>query len=509
MVQRTNSDKIESARQMAEGKTSMSNPDKAKQKRSKLAKADAPAPHNLPKEPPLRQKPDSTTKASKSKPSVGSEHPKTSPNLFADNPATRMASALPIWEASNILTQRKHLPWDNDSNGKLYYARDIGDGQGAIHFWVTENLEDERPATLAGAAALAVIDTFDIRAACMHLIYAAHAAQMERPWEQELIIDDRQIEAYLGLKKRTDKNRQEKLALIEELARQPCKITTFISWATQGKVKGFTVEEGRLWHLLGTRYHYQEDLFGNKELTNITFIFKAGLWAKYFLNEDGRRDRTAFYQQGNLPQAVLENVMSLWQHREGAARLMVWLLFKTQFNRHEPLHVQTLMEVAYGTEKIEQAKSNSEYRKKLANTWDEDLLALHDRGWSVQFDSDNYPDTIRPPGFGRDDMQRPRGFFDKLLAAHLWITPSEDWITPQPDAPSTPEIVQTSPLSENDDLLTGTQLKELRQTKGWSQRKLAKLSGLSQGLISLIENGERSISPENEQILNRVFEQTL
>ncbi|KAM3114060.1 helix-turn-helix domain-containing protein [Phormidesmis sp. 146-33] len=495
----------------------MSDSDQSKQKRSKLPKVDTPAQalRKLPKETPPRQKPDSTTtkassKASKSKASSPIEHPKTSPNLFVDNSATRMASALPIWEASNILTQRKHLPWDNDSNGKLYYARDIGDGQGAIHFWVTENLEDEHPATLAGAAALAVIDTFDIRAACMHLIYAAHAAQMERPWEQELIIDDRQIEAYLGLKKRTDKNQQEKLALIEELARQPCKITTFISWATQGRVKGFTVEEGRLWHLLGTRYHYQEDLFGNKELTNITFVLKAGLWAKYFLNEEGRRDRTAFYQQGNLPQAVLENVMSLWQHREGAARLMVWLLFKTQFNRHEPLYVQTLMEVAYGTEKIEQAKSSREYRKKLANTWDEDLLALHDRGWSIQFDSEAYPDAIRPPGFGRDEMPRPRGFFDQLLTAHLWITPSEDWIAAPAEASHTPEIAPANlPSPESEDSLTGSQVKELRQAKGWSQRKLAKLSGLSQGLISLIENGERSISPENEQILNQIFEQML
>ena len=478
----------------------MAEQDEAKEKRSSLPKA---APNRS-----SRKKTNvAKAKATKSKPSAIPEHPKTSPNLFTDHPATRMASALPIWEASNILTQRKHLPWNNDPNGKLYYARDIGDGQGAIHFWVTENLEDERPATLAGAAALAVIDTFDIRAACMHLIYAAHAAQMERPWEQELIIDDRQIEAYLGLKKRTDKNRQEKLALIEELAKQPCKITTFISWATQGRVKGFTVEEGWLWHLLGTRYHYQEDLFGNKELTNITFIFKAGLWAKYFLNEEGRRDRTAFYQQGNLPQAVLENVMSLWQHREGAARLMIWLLFKTQFNRHEPLQVQTLMEVAYGAEKIEQAKRSSEYRKKLASTWDEDLLALHDRGWTIQFDPETYPDQIQPPGFGRDEMQRPRGFFEKLLVACLWITPSEAWFASTSEVSSPSELSQAEATSERTTSFPGIQIKSIRQARGWSQRKLAKLSGLSQGLISLIENGERSISPENEQILNQVFEQ--
>ena len=77
----------------------------------------------------------------------------------------------------------------------------------------------------------------------MHLIYAAHATQFDRPWEQEFVIDDKQIEDYLGFKKRTDKNRQQKLALIKEIAQQPCQITTFISWPDQGRARGFTVSE--------------------------------------------------------------------------------------------------------------------------------------------------------------------------------------------------------------------------------------------------------------------------
>jgi DNA-binding transcriptional regulator YiaG len=454
---------------------------------AKPAIAKAPEPKLLPDKPPLP-----------------TERPKTSPDLFADHKATQMAAAIPIWEASNILTQRKHLPWGHDSDGKLSYAKDINDGQGAIHFWVTENLEDEHPATLAGAAALAVIDTFDIRAACMHLIYAAHAAQLDRPWEQELVIDDRQIEAYLGLKKRTDKNRREKLALIEEIAKQPCKITTFISWAAQGKVKGFTLEEGRLWHMLGTRYHYQQDLFGNQELAGITFIVKPGLWTRYFLNEEGRRDRIAYSQRGALSQHLLECVMSVWQHREGAARLMVWLLFKTQFNKRSPLLVETLMEVAYGSEKVQQARDSSTFRKKLASTWDEDLLTLHDRGWTVQFDAETYPSEIRPAGFGRDDAQRPRGFFEQLLAAQLWITPSEEWSQGAIGLEEPTVIVPQSDL-EAAPKLTGDRVRELRQKQGWSQRKLATLTQISQGLISLIENGERSITPENEALLNQVF----
>jgi len=433
------------------------------------------------------------------------DRPPTNPSLFINSQNNPMASALPIWEASNILTQRQHLPWISDPDGKLCYTKDIGNGQGAVHFWVSENLEDEYPSTLAGAAALAVVDTFDIRAACMHLIYAAHAIELQQPWEQDLVIDDRQIEAYLGLKKRTDKNRQEKLALIEEIARQPCKITTFISWPTQGKVKGFTVEEGRLWHLLGTRYHYQKDLLGHKELVGITFTVRAGLWAKYFLNEEGHRHKSAHYQVSNLSQTVLESVMSVWQHREGAARLMVWLVFKTQFNRRCPLRVQTLMEVAYGAEKVEMARYHSEVRKKLANTWDEDLLTLHDRGWQLQFDPTTYPIEIQPVGFGRDNLQRPRGFFEQLLNATLWITPElrngHDFPSPVHQCPDVPLI---SPSVT--ELLTGTDVKQFRLHKNWSQRKLASLSGMSQGLISLIENGERAITPETDEILRATFE---
>ena len=436
------------------------------------------------------------------------DRPQTSPNLFIDGKTTtRMASALPIWEASSILTQRNDLPWGNDPNGKLCYARDVENGKGAVYFWLTEDIEHESPTTLAGAAALAVIDAFDIRAACMHLIYAAHATQLDRPWEQEFVIDDRQIEEYLGLKKRTDKNRQEKLGLIQEIAQQPCKITTFISWPAQGKVKGFTVEEGRLWHLLGTRYHYQQDTFGNKELAGITFIVRPGLWARYFLNEEGRRDISAYCQYGTLSKALLEHVMSVWQHREGAARLMVWLLFKTKVDRQHSLTVQTLMEVAYGIQRIQAAKQDSQLRKKLANTWDEDLLALHDRGWYLHFHPETYPQEIQPPGFGRGNNSRPRRFFEQLLSARIWISPPEELshgaITLEGGSQSEAHsaVLQASVQPT----LTGALVRALRTKKGWSQRKLSSLTGISQGLISLIENDGRSITRENQEILERTF----
>lgn len=435
--------------------------------------------------------------------------PPISSPLFIDGTTTRMASALPIWEASSILTQRKNLPWSNDPNGRLCYTRDVEDGRGAIHFWVTEDLEHESPAILAGAAALAVIDGFDIRSACLHLIYAAHAAQLEKPWEQEIVINDRQIEEYLGLKKRTDLNRQEKLALIEEIAQQAFKITTYISWPAQGKAKAFTVAEGRLWHLLETRYHFQQDLFGNKDLTGITFIIRAGLWARYFLNEEGCKDLSSYCQTGTLSKALLEDVMSVWQHREGAARLMVWLLFKTKIDKKHLMTVQTLMEIAYGTDKIQIAKQDRQLRKKLANTWDEDLLALHDKGWHIHFCPKTYPQEIQPLAFGRSNYPRPCGFFDRLLSAHTWIEPpsnlSSGAITIESSIQAeTQQLIETS---EDHHLLTGLEVKVRRKEKGWSQQKLSLLTGLSQGLISLIENQRQPITSENQEIIKRIFAQ--
>jgi len=78
------------------------------------------------------------------KPATG-DRPKTSPDLFEKGELTKVNSSLPIWEASNILTQQRQLPWTTDPDGKLSYSRDVNDGQGAICFWVADNTEEEQP----------------------------------------------------------------------------------------------------------------------------------------------------------------------------------------------------------------------------------------------------------------------------------------------------------------------------------------------------------------------------
>ncbi|MGP1383469.1 MAG: helix-turn-helix domain-containing protein [Thainema sp.] len=431
----------------------------------------------------------------------------THPDLFSDSSTTPVPSSLPLLEASNILTRRKHLPWQTDPDGRLSYVRDFDTGEGAIHFWVTDEAESDHPVGLASAAALAVIDTFDIRAACMHLVYAAYAARVEDPWEHEIVVDDRQLEKYLGLYKRTDLNRQQKLELIKDLVEQPCKITTFITWKSTPKQKGFTVAEGRLWHLIETRYHYQQNLLDDtKDIAGMTFVIKPGSWAKHFLSESGDGGSADSPQYSNLSKALLESVMSIWQHREGAARLMIWLLFKSQQNQLYPYDVKTLMEVAYSSERLNQAISNRKIRSRIANAWDEDLFVLRDQGWGIQFDAETYPNDIRPYGLGRETANRPKGFFEQLLTAKVWISPPDDWFSLSLPSQIDADL-QTDTESESSIVvMTSADVKKQRNQRGWSQRKLASFTGLSQSLISLIEKGERQITAETEAALQRAFE---
>jgi hypothetical protein len=114
---------------------------------------------------------------------------------------------------------------------------------------VTDDPEKQYPEALAGEAALAVLNTFDIRAGCMHLIYAAHVTTLDRPWAEEFVIDDTQIFRYLGLERRTDLNRQEKLALIAKVAQQPAQLLVYLYWPHHAKKDTFAINWLRVFHL--------------------------------------------------------------------------------------------------------------------------------------------------------------------------------------------------------------------------------------------------------------------
>jgi len=457
-----------------------------------------------------------------------------SPNLFANGKSNPFASAIAVWEACNVLAQRQSLPWKTDSQGKLCYERQVNGGRGMIAFRLTSALDSEDNVTLDSAAAWAELAQWDVRAACLHLIYAAHAIALDQPWNQEFIISDRQIETYLGLEKRKDLSKLAKLTLIKELAQQACKLQLDINWFQQGRVRGFSLEQSRLWHLLGIQYYFQEDDLGCKHLTGLTFRVKAGAWSKYFLNQREARESTAFYQYSSLPKSLLWAVTSLWQQHEGACRMLLWLLFKTKMGSEQRLTLPTLMRIAYGEAKVLQAATRREERKRLLRTFESDLEVLNHYGLKPIFDPVTYPVDIQPLWAKLADLPddaeaalefwtndgsntnrltdaAPRDKWNRLMQARiLCFELPEGWEVQSTQA--TQKKLRKSQRKESTQprsLLSGQQIIAARKHLQISQRDLANHVGKSQSWVRDVESGRLQVGIKDQQALLKILGVTL
>lgn len=449
----------------------------------------------------------------------------TSPDLFSNGKNHPFASAIVIWEACNVLSQRTSLHWEADEEGYLSYGRQVNQGRGAIAFHIQDPFQVSSKAT-----DLQAIEGLDIRATAMHLIFAAHATALDQPWEQEFAIDERQIEKYLGLEKRKDLSKIAKLTLMKNIVQQACSLIISIDWPQQGRVRGFSVSGSRLWHLTEIEHHFQEDDLGCKYLIGLTFKVRAGIWAQHFLNKQACKERTAFYQYGTLPKTLLTTVMSIWQQHEGAVRLMFWLLFKTKMGKEQRITVPTLLRVAYGEEKVTIASRQREERKRLLRTFESDLEILNHYGVKPLFDPVTYPPEIQPLWAKLVDLPEdpdealefwindgggeirltdtgPRGKWNLLMNARIlsfelpleWDQQHSESEKKQRRTTNT----RKKPKPTGD--LLGEQILAARKNLNLSQRELAKLTGKSQSWIRDVENGRLKAKLEDQALLRKVL----
>ncbi len=446
-------------------------------------------------------------------------------DLFSNGKNNPFASAIAIWEACNVLAQRTSLHWETDEEGYLCYSRQVNQGRGAIAFHIQDPFKVSDKAT-----DLAAIEGLDIRAACIHLIFAAYATALDQPWEQEFAIDERQIEKYLGMEKRKDLSKAAKLALMKNIVQQACSLIISIDWPQQGRINGFSLTGSRLWHLVDIQHHFQEDNLGCKYLIGLTFKVKAGIWAQYFLNKQACKERTAFYQYGSLPKTLLTTVMSIWQQHEGAVRLMLWLLFKTKMGKEQRITIPTLLRIAYGEEKVALASRQREERKRLLRTFESDLEILNHYGMKAIFDPVTYPPEIQPLWAKLIDIPEdpdealefwtndggaetrltdtgPRGKWNLLMNARILafeLPPEwEQQISESEKKQRRTAKAKRKPKTTSD--LLGEQILQARKNLNLSQRELAKLTGKSQSWIRDIENGRLKAKLEDQVLLRKVL----
>ncbi|MGK7913880.1 MAG: helix-turn-helix domain-containing protein [Synechococcus sp.] len=450
-------------------------------------------------------------------------------DIFRNGKNTPFASSMVIWESCNILAQRQSLPWHADAEGQLCYRRTVRRGLGEMRFRLMADPESS-PTPIPINDGLETLENFDIRATCIHLIFAAYAMTLDRPWDETFVLNNQHIEKYLKLDKRKDLNKLNKLILIKDLVHQACQLLVALEWPRQGKFRSFSLDEHPIWQLVDTQYFFEEDSIGHRHLIGLSFTIKPGIWAKHFLNKQGYRHQTAFYQYGSLPQSLLLEIMSNWQQHEGGIRILLWLLFKLRLGGEQRVKISTLLSIAYGDDRLVEATTVRGAHKRLLKTFEGDLETIYYYGLKPLFDEETYPTEIQPLwarvaeipdgadealDFWVEDAHRslsltdaaPRDKWQRLLNARIvGFELSDDWKESLGKRPAKRRRKLSSSRSvASPDELSGRDISAARSRQKLSQRALAKRLGKSQSWIRDIEKGRFKISESDCTTLRQVL----
>jgi hypothetical protein len=414
-------------------------------------------------------------------------------SLFSNGKTNSAALSLVMRGVAEVLSQKMNLPWKTEASSILSYEKEgdtNGNGspwhpnKGKICYYITDNPETTQPETLVEEAALTVIEQFDPRACAIHLIYCALAANLEKPWEENFLIDDKQLLEYTGLVKRRDLCMHEKLSILYQLLRQPAQILARVAWPKEGEVGAFTVADLKIWDITIFRDYYT-DKAGNTKLVGLKVIGQPGAWTKYFLNKSEYH-----HQTGIITKKTIQKLFSIGKQNAGAARMLVWLTFQIQPGFTDGVTSKTLMEIAYGSDKVSIVEQDRQLRRQMADDFETDLKVVKDAGWQVELNEGSIwlTSSKRP--------KRPIGYWNELLNTELrFQLPMEvqEYLTLPAHEYITNHIENKSFIVPP----AGNVIREARKAKGWKRSFFAQKMGKSVSWVDAVETGRRNCSQKD------------
>jgi DNA-binding transcriptional regulator YiaG len=404
-------------------------------------------------------------------------------SLFLDGKTNIAALSIVLRGVAEVLSQKMDLPWKTEESGTLSYEKQVSGGKGKICYYVTDNPEIPHPEILAKEAALAAIEQFDPRACAIHLIYCALVAKLEQPWKDNFVIDEKQLLEYTGLNKRRDLSKHEQLLILYNLSRQPAQILASIAQSKQGKVGAFTIADIQIWDIAIVR-DVDADEKGNSKLIGLKVIGKPGAWTKYFLN------KSEYYRHtGIITKKTVQKLFSIGKQNAGAARLLIWLTFQIQPGFEDYLSGKTLMEIAYGEDRVALAQQDRQLRRQLADDFETDLKVVKEAQWQIELENE--------PAWLKDSYhtKRPIGYWDELLNTRWRFnlpTDVQECLMPpsQHRVSNIQKKIYIQPPA-------GNIIREARKAKGWSRADFAKLMGKSVSWVDAVETGHRMVSQKD------------
>jgi len=420
--------------------------------------------------------------------------------LFLTRTLAPVATGSPMLSSAQALL-RQDL-WRPDEENVPTFRRLFSQGRVIEHYVTKADPSSRTVEALAGEAAWQIVQQFGLPTAFLHLIFAAYATEQAEPWRGLFELRGSDLLRTLGLEKRTDVPRAEKL---REVARQAHLLSSLGVWVVwRESARDLSVQMSRMWEVaLDIRGPADPDRV--LAPTEVFLTVRPGLWTEKFLNAAGARAGTALRQFGYLAQTTLRIDP---YHQELAAKLAVYLTLMSR--RRSTYQVQHLLEALEPAAVLHEVAADRVRRYRFKQRWDEALLTLHEHRWQLAFDPVTYPVAIRPAWALPMDTpahlrQLPADYWRLLLAATLTCTPPE----PIPALLAAVVEAERPPSRVPPRLpppLTGAQVRQARQAKGWSQQELARRVGKSQQWVAFIEQGKRTIHPQDQETLRTLLE---
>lgn len=427
------------------------------------------------------------------------DKPITEPRLYHNRTITPVATPPPM--VSSLQAQLRTDLWQQYPSGVGYFQHQAkGNPNNIIEHYIAK---PDDITLLPLKDAVQIIQNFGLTAVKLHLIFAAHVMKQEEPWKSLFILKGSDLIKEMGWDKRTDLPASQKLNEVASTAFALGCLAIKATWVEGQHKKGgirASIDISRMWNVQ-IQLTGQQNLNGKIEEPDEVYItVQAGLWTHAFLNKAGYFAKEALYQFGYLAQEILK-IDSY--HNELALRLAIYLTMESRFHTSGDYKVETILKALLPQQVIDEARSDPKKTYTLMNRWNHSLEVLLGLkiAFQIEFDPETYPDWLRPGCKSR----KKSGYFDTLLAAKITIHPPPPIRELLATKASLRQIQPCPKKAPQPKLITSNDIKEARAAKGWSQAQLAGWLGRSQRYISMLERGERTLTPEVESQIRHLL----
>ncbi len=418
----------------------------------------------------------------------------TSP--FKNNGLAPFASSAPAFGAIRALLKVKE--WTMDDEGRPCFVHAINGeklkGKISYHVILPKDPTAEQVLKAQKEIAWDLVKNFGIDTAWIHLLLLSYAATTTKE-SRNFCIPRVEIYRCLGLDKRTDLTRKDKDSRCFEILKQLQSIglnvinLRLIDTKPKGRKIPFEYEKGLypLWDIYPREYG--QGTFDTTE-GKITYRYeewqvvgREGLWGNTFLHGE-----PSLRQFGYLSREMLEKVKR--QRNSISATLAVLLTFKNRFEYGNNLKIsnQEIIEFSGRETHPEDRRKRGEIKNQVINA----ILEQEKWGWKIKFNS--WPELLRPQKEKDRHIARiPYKKWDEFLHCETAFIP------PQPLKEVSQTIKFLPPnLEKNKDkkTWTGEEIRELRQSLGWTAKQLGNYLKVSLSMISRLESNERVAKPE-------------